>query len=324
MKRYQLFILFLAATILVAGCTSPSTEDDDGNETVEGRAADSTGEIVRTFSTDNPSIYVGNREQLSLILQNPRDRPLTGVQADIGNYGQLGIVRLVPGQGQQGIDDDQCQYQEIPADTGTDTEEYRCIWRLSAMDGIVGDARDQVTLPLTAFVTYRSALATSDSVRASFVRGRDIRPGDRQTETIRASNPELTLDLQHTSPVPAEEGEVPITLELADTGDGDVVGRDRTGMIGRNRFRSRSAVNLSFQGTLADARWNREETTCVDRPGGKWKTVELDEDTGRTTLSCTIVLDEPELVDRTYTLRAEARYRYRIVSETPLTVLKPE
>ncbi len=307
MNIYRVGVIGLAVMILLAGCIAIGNggedEDDETEEVVHGH-------IIQSFVLEDTAIYEDSDTRATLTLQNPREESLEQVQADIRNHGHMGLVRQVPVRGQSGLPQSRCRFDEIGAGQGLDAPDYRCIWRLEPEDGMVGVAREQAVLPVTAVVTYRSELTASGSVEIQFAASGEIRPGDEQEEMVSETDGEIEVAIWHTSPVRADRGEVPVTIEVRNVGGGSIVGLEEGGRT----------VDISFGGTLTDTTWDMEETTCVDSDS-KEKTLRLGEE-GSVSTSCVIVLDEPNLADTSFSLRADVLYRYQYTEESPLTVFR--
>lgn len=304
----RVLILALVIAVAAAGCIDPSPpEDEPENET------DTTFDknVVQQFSLDDTTIFQDGTTYLTMMLQNNRDRPLQDVHAEVGNFGSLQITRQIPNQGQTGISPHECLYPEIPSTDEESAPSRRCIWEVYAGPDMLGQTRDSVRLPLTTFVSYASTLSASRSLSVSFESSRDIGPGDQRSANIQTANTDIRLTAHHASPVPAEDGEAPITVEIRNIGSGDIVGDG-----------SRRSVTITFDGTLADAAWDMQETTCADDPDTRQKTVYFSSGERSTSFSCVIVLQDPDLAGKTFSIRPSVVYEYQVIANAPLTVVR--
>ncbi len=307
--RRHLLILGCIAVMLVAGCvTPPAADDEDVNETSD--TPQSTNVIQHT-SLDADRIFAGGSTRLLLTLQNTRSASMNQVTTVIGNRGNLQLTRQEPAQNQ--LEQYACRHSQIPEGTVSDPSTRRCVWTVAASDSIVSAARNSVTYPLTAFVTYAATVAASDSLRVSFERQQDIVPGDRTQRVARAANEDVRVSLLHTSPVSESDGEVDVTITVENMGNGTIVsGTDE-----------QRGISVRFEGTLADADWDMDQTTCADDQL-KRKAVYFRDGAQQTQLSCTIVISESDLSGKTFSLRPRATYRYRVTQDTPLSIESPD
>jgi hypothetical protein len=246
-----------------------------------------------------------------LTLQNARNQPLQDVVTTVGNRGTLQFTRQVP-RGNT-VADYRCRYTEIPAGSGNEPVTRRCVWEITAPRDMVGVSRDSATFPLTAYVTYSSAVTPDDALSVSFRRKQDITPRDRSQRSVRTGNGDIAVTVTHTSPVAADPAAIPVTITVENRGGGTIVSDQE----------DRRGVTVAFGGTLGDARWDLQESTCADGQE-KQTTVVLRDRAERTQISCTIVLAEGALAGKTFSLRPSAAYRYRIAQGTPITVAATE
>lgn len=308
MKRY-IALLCLIAVMLFAGCISPpgSTDTSDTNNTTQ--TGTFSTKIIQDLSLQRSTIFEGSSTTLLLTLQNTRSHPLQQVMTEIGNRGNLQFSRQVPSEGGQSYE---CRYDTIAAGTRAAPTTRRCVWSITAPGALIGTARDAATFPLTAFVTFSSsASATQRSLQADFERQQDITPGDTTVRTATASNRDVFVSLRHSSPIPAEPGEVPMTITVRNQGDGTIVSGDQ----------ERRGVTVFFEGTLADANWNMQESTCSDG-SLKRKAIFFQAGRDQAQVSCTISLAEGSLAGKTFFLRPRIEYRYRVSQNVPISVVK--
>lgn len=307
MKRYSLFLGLLAA-MLVAGCVSPPQPDTPSPTNSTSTDASS---VVQQSSLDTTQIFAGGTTRMILTLQNPRNQPLQDVTTAVGNRGTLQFTRRVPhGNTAQEY---RCHYDQVPGGEASSPVTRRCVWEIAAPNDIVGVSRDSATFPLTAYVTYRSTVTPNDALSVSFRKQQDITPRDRTERTVSAGNGDIAVTVAHASPVAAAPAEIPVTITVNNRGPGTIVSDSQ----------DQRGVTVAFGGTLGDARWDMQESTCADG-GQKQKTVTIHDTAQRTQISCTIVLAENALAGKTYSLRPSATYRYRVTHDTPITITSAE
>lgn len=293
----------LLIAMVLAGCTGPTQSDPNSTNNTSTTSTD----IVQSFTVEPAQVYEESSATLALIMKNTRDQPLHQFRADIGNYGRLTLVRQEPASaGEQ----TQCKYDQI--ESSSFNAERRCIWEVLVGRNMVGENQQQRTVPLTSFITYSSQTVAEDSLDVSFKRRQNIYPGDQQQETVTARNKDVHLSVQHEGPVAAEEQTVPITATARNVGEGSIVAQEES---------DQKAVTVSFEGTLAQAQWNAQASTCMTA-GEKQLRVVLEG--GSKTVNCEITLQSTDLAGKTYDLRPRLSYRYMITKQAPLTVTKRE
>lgn len=305
-SRYTAGFVVLVLAVVLAGCTGPPQD----NSTEPNNTATNTGTVVQRAALQDTTIFAGGTTSFVLEAQNSRKHPLRRFHVEVGNRGPLQFRREIPSQGagQQ----HECRYGEIPA--AEEPVIRRCVWTIRADPGIVGAARDTVTYPMTAFISYTTQVAPRQgSLDIAFEPRDQINPFDQRNDTVTARNADATLQVTSQSPRTAEQGRVPLTITVRNTGYGSFT----------ERVGGEQEVTVSFQGTLADAAWDMRASTCDDS-SQKQTTVRFQQYASTATVSCVIVLDEPALAGKTFFLRPTLTYRYQVTRNAPLQVARDE
>lgn len=294
MRNTALMLLVLA---VLAGCTTPLSDGDDG-----GPDQERTGVTIDLSLTED-ELFEGGVTQMIVRVENYNPEPLTPFWVTLANAGDLvdaGALTLA--EGTEHGDVTVCGVSEVPAEglAGPGTRE--CIWEISPPEGFVPVRRDAVTLPLLLLMNYTGTVYSEDrALSVAFQDPEDITPGSTESRSVTVENGDIRATMTHTSPVSTDSGAVPVTVTVSNTGPGHIEGE----------------VAVNFSGSLTQQSLDAESSSCLPE-----LTLAFIRSQRTNTVECQFALSNPATLDDTeFTLRPEFTYTYRVSHELPLTVI---
>lgn len=286
MSEKRLLAVLLAASILLAGCTSLTGNDEEQNE----EKVPNQGLIIEEVTLDETT-FREDGGSTRAIMRGTNTNP-TEVTAFSFQWSNTGILEVTGPQQTSGLDGD-CSGTIDGASQGV-APTFECIWEISASEELRTDSAR--TIPLTSLISYRSTLISNDQpIRIEFVEEAQ----DRQS-SARVDNKELRISITYPSQLYTDmrDGEgFQVEISVQNIGGGDL----------RNR-----EVGLSFTGGLAD------RFSIPDRCGD----FTLRRDSNKASRTCELSADgDLSVSEGDYIgMDIEADYGYELQAEHPVTV----
>ncbi len=291
-------VLLLVVAVALSGCTAFENDSEVQNKGVR-----------LDTSLTNSDILLDGSTHLQVTLTNRNPYPLKNVDVRVVNTNGLSLSREV-GVGNQSF---RCS-MDVAESVGVPSTE-QCVWTLEPgqdFDEKFG-GRDSVSLPLTVLVSYTSRATFPDqSLKAQFRAPDDIGRGERQEQTLRRDNDDISVEAGHSSPVSSDKGAVPLEVSVSNTGSGNLQSLDSD---------NRREVKVFYAGSLTDLDIDSSNTSCLDS-GQSYRTLQFLEGSRRTSTECQFVLSAAadELVDRSFSVKPVVEYRYSRSRNHQLTV----
>lgn len=287
MSDKRLLTVVLVISIILAGCTSLTGNNEEQNE----EEVPNQGLVIEEVTLDEKTLRE-NGGSTRAIMRGTNTNP-TEVTDFSFQWSNTGILSITGPQQTSGLDSD-CSGSVEGASQGV-APTFECIWEIT-VDGELRTGSSR-TIPLTSLISYSSTLTSeNEPIRIEFVE-----EAQNRESSARIDNREIRVSVNYPSQLYTDmlEGEgFEIGITVQNIGGGEVTDRE---------------VTLTFSGGLAD------EFSIPDRCGE----FEFTRGSNKASRTCELSVTEGGLsvTEGDYMgMDIEASYGYELRAEHPVTV----